>query len=220
MANILVFGDSVTYGAWDKEGGWVHRLRRIIEEQSYKQIVEEKHYELESKVSLIYNLGISDETTKYLLDRFENEIKARLWENDTIIIMIGKNDAIFDNENKTFAVPPQEFEANMKQLIGIAKKYAKHIILMETLPVDDKRVDPIPWLKGHSYKNEYIDQYNQTIRKVSKEENTALIEIYSALIKTDFVKILEDGLHPNGEGHKFICDQVKQYLLNNHIIEL
>lgn len=220
MANILVFGDSVTYGAWDREGGWVHRLRQAMEKPIYQEIVQGKRYKLESKASLIYNIAISDENTIYLLDRLENEIKARLWKADTVIIMIGKNDAVFDNKNQTFTVPLQKFKANMKQLVSIAKKYSKRIVLMETLPVDDKRVDPIPWLAGHSYKNEYIDQYNQIIRRVSQEENVALIEIYSALINTDFAKILEDGLHPNGEGHQFICDAVKNYLLNNHIIEL
>ena len=30
--NILVFGDSITYGAWDKEkSGWVNRLRLALE---------------------------------------------------------------------------------------------------------------------------------------------------------------------------------------------
>jgi len=29
MVNILVFGDSITYGAWDEEGGWVQRLRKL-----------------------------------------------------------------------------------------------------------------------------------------------------------------------------------------------
>lgn len=220
MANILVFGDSVTYGAWDKEGGWVHRLRQSIEEPIYKPIVEDKHYELESQASLIYNLGISDENTEYLLARFESEIKARLWEDDTIIIMIGKNDALFNNQTKTFIVNPQDFEVNLIKLVQIAKQSAKHIILIETLPIDDKRVDPIPWLLDHSYKNEYVVQYNEIIRKVSQQENVGLVKIYSKLIDTDFEKLLEDGVHPTSEGHQFICDEVKNYLLKNNIIEL
>lgn len=30
--DILIFGDSITYGAWDSEkGGWVNRLRLTLE---------------------------------------------------------------------------------------------------------------------------------------------------------------------------------------------
>lgn len=33
--NILVFGDSIVYGAWDDEkAGWVNRLRLVLEHQN------------------------------------------------------------------------------------------------------------------------------------------------------------------------------------------
>ena len=33
--NILVFGDSIAYGAWDDDkAGWVNRLRLILEDNS------------------------------------------------------------------------------------------------------------------------------------------------------------------------------------------
>ena len=34
MGRILIFGDSITYGAWDKEGGWVQRLRKFLDERN------------------------------------------------------------------------------------------------------------------------------------------------------------------------------------------
>lgn len=218
MVNILVFGDSVAYGAWDREGGWVRRLRNIIENTCYKN-VEAGRYDQTTDAPLIYNLGIPDHTTNNLLSSFKSEIKVRLWQDDTVIIMIGKNDAILENATQTLAVPPEKFEANLKKLIQIAKQYAKYIVLVETLPVDDKRVDPIPWLPTHSYKNEYVAQYNDIIRKVSKQEGIALVEIYSKLINTDFEKLLEDGVHPNSEGHQWVCNQVKNYLLKSKIIK-
>ncbi|MDD2822619.1 MAG: SGNH/GDSL hydrolase family protein [Candidatus Daviesbacteria bacterium] len=155
-----------------------------------------------------------------MLVRFEGETKARLWGDDTIIFSIGKNDVLLDNHAKTLAVSPQEFEMNLRKLILFAKRHATRVILMETLPIDEKRVNPIPWLTTHSYKSEDIKHYNEIIKKVSEKENVPLIEIYSKLINTDFENLLEDGIHPNTEGHKFICEEVKEYLVKNKIIDL
>ena len=77
--NICVFGDSVTWGAWDNKGGWVSRLRAFIESGNRDYFV--------------YNLGVSGDTTKELLGRFDIEAKAR--SPNIIIFQIGDNDSIF-----------------------------------------------------------------------------------------------------------------------------
>ena len=84
MTNILVFGASITWGAWDREGGWVQRLRNFVDEKN----ISNPDYD-----RMIYNLGISGDTTENLLSRLENEVKTRLSEEETIIIFsIGTND--------------------------------------------------------------------------------------------------------------------------------
>ena len=50
MVQILIFGDSIAWGAWDKEGGWVQRLRKLIDE---KNLSDPEFY------CLVYNLGVS-----------------------------------------------------------------------------------------------------------------------------------------------------------------
>lgn len=59
MNNIIcVFGDSITWGAWDIEkGGWVQRLRNFVESSSEEYIE-------------IYNLGVSGDNTEDLLEIF------------------------------------------------------------------------------------------------------------------------------------------------------
>ncbi len=74
---ICIFGDSITWGAFDyKNGGWVGRLRNYF---------EEKDEEIE-----VYNLGVAGNKTKDLLARFENEVKVR--KVDVIVFAIGIND--------------------------------------------------------------------------------------------------------------------------------
>ena len=85
---IFCFGDSITYGKWDAEHcGWVQRLRRFLD----------KNWEIYGD-NLVYNLGVSGDTTKNLLTRFEFEIEQRLKEEKEevlIIFYIGINDSLF-----------------------------------------------------------------------------------------------------------------------------
>lgn len=45
---ILIFGDSITYGAWDSEGGWADRLKRWAHQ----------HYLANGTKLQVINLGI------------------------------------------------------------------------------------------------------------------------------------------------------------------
>ena len=89
MAQILVFGDSISYGKWDKEGGFVQRMKNFLDEETLSKS-ENEH--------TIYNLGVSGNTTEDLLERFEFETKQRLKEDDEELIFIfaiGVNDSQF-----------------------------------------------------------------------------------------------------------------------------
>ena len=55
---IIVFGDSIAYGAWDKEGGWVQRLRKILDVKTLSN--PDQFY-------LVYNLSIDGADTELLL---------------------------------------------------------------------------------------------------------------------------------------------------------
>ena len=81
--NILVFGDSIAYGANDLElGGWVNRLGLHLD----------KKYDYDYNV---FNFGVSGEITTEVLARFDSECKARCGKqgNETVIIFaIGIND--------------------------------------------------------------------------------------------------------------------------------
>ncbi len=213
MAQILVFGASTTYGAWDLEGGWVQRLRKVID----KKVIETKQ-EFEW---VVYNLGIDGDDTEGILERFEDETRRRLWEGeDTIFIFSAAiNDALFNNETRELRCPPVKYQENVERLIKLAKKYSEKIVFVGTLPVDN-RVDPIPWLDGYSYKNEYVSEYNEITKSACRINSIHFIEVYQDFINTDYSKLLEDGVHGNAEGHKVIFEAVRDYLVGNQIIDL
>jgi len=210
MTNILVFGDSITYGAWDKEGGWVQRLRKFIDG---KNLTNPDFY------CLICNLGISGNTSEDLLRRFESETKERVEEGEETIIMfaIGSNDSQFVcGKNK---IRKQKFQDNLQKLTDSARKFSSKIIFIGLFPSDDSKTTPIPWDITKSYKNEHIKQYNKIIKSICSKNKIYFIEIFEDFIKLNYQQLLEDGLHPNSEGHEKIFQRVKDFLMKKEIIK-
>lgn len=211
MSQILVFGDSETYGAWDKKGGWVARLRSFVDERII--LSEQKFY------CLIYNLGIDGDTTENLLKRFDFETKQRLQEKETIIIFaIGGNDSVFLHSKNSNIVSPIKFKKNIQKLIKLAKNFDSEIIFIGLSHADELKTVPVFWNKEMSYKNEYIRQYDEIIKSVCQENKVDFIEIFEKFKKMDYKKLLEDGVHPNSKGHSLIYETVKDFLIAKKII--
>ena len=130
MSQILVFGDSIVYGCWDRECGWVNRLRMWVDQKNMQWT--DFYYSL-------YNLGISGNTTEDLLLRIEKEIPPRISQGETIIIFaIGINDSQFVIKEKRFYTTPQQFKTNLKKLICVSRKFTDKIIFVEPNPVDQE----------------------------------------------------------------------------------
>lgn len=191
---VCVFGASTVWGAWDLEkGGWVNRLRLYLESK-------DKH------AFEVYNLGITGETTRDVLKRFDVEAEAR--EPNIVFLAIGVNDTIWDMDKKAFWTDITQFEKNIKELIQRARKYTQTIILLDIQNVDESRTTPISWEKNLHYKNETIEKYNTVLEAIAKEEGLLYISVFGLLNNED----LEDGLHPNAQGHQKIFEKVKTFL--------
>ncbi len=208
MTHILVFGTSIEYGAWDSQGGWVDRL---------KQFMHQKHLEDQNFYCIVYNCGVSGDITDWLLDRFDIEARSRISKNEENIIIfstIGSNDCEFINKSKEPLIKPERFRENLIKLISKARKFADKIIFVESPTIDESKVDPIPWLPERAYKLDLIEKYNKILRDVCKKEKIHFIPTFELLNKED----LDDGVHPNTEGHKKIFEVVKDFLIEKRVI--
>ena len=215
MTIICVFGTSITYGAWDFElGGWVNRLRNFLDK---KRSSDQDSY-------LVYNLGISGDTTADLFDRFEVECKSRALESieykEPFIIMvsIGINDSQYIHNKNALRTPEDEFKKNIKKLINLAKRFTPDVIFIGLTPVDESKTTPIPWDTNKSYKNEYIGKFNEIIKSTCKENNTLFVEVFNHFLNMNYKNLIYDGLHPNSKGHELIYKIVKEFLIKNKII--
>lgn len=189
--NILVFGDSIVYGLYDKSmQGWVNRLKN--------------YYGNNHQHVCVYNLGIPAETTKDLLIRIESEIKCRLASNTIILLAIGINDSqLVDNHNRTDI---KSFTENVDTLISIARKYSSDVAYIGLTDVDDTRVKPASFNRHKSYDNHRIALFNNSIMNTCVSNNIPFINLSGLLSKDD----LADGIHPNDAGHNKIYRRIKE----------
>ena len=72
MAQILCFGDSITLGFVDLEGGWTQCLRRSLDQLATFAVGGTRF-----PAHATFNLGVSDDTAAGLLARMEREILPR-----------------------------------------------------------------------------------------------------------------------------------------------
>ncbi len=192
--NICVFGDSIVWGAWDKEkAGWVNRL--AIDCQNSKD------------ENIVYNLGIPSETTINLLKRINNECKHR--NPNTIIISIGINDALYLKNIEKEQTDMDTFEKVIKEIINICKLYTKNILFIGLTRVNENYTVPISWNNNEIYFNKNIEKYNEKIRECCIESKISFLNVLDILEIED---LNVDGIHPNENGHKKLYKRIKEEL--------
>lgn len=193
MVNICVFGDSIAFGYYDSEGGWVDRLKR--------------HYFKSGIDASVHNQAISGDSSDDILKRFKVECDSR--EPEVIIFAMGINDSIWLVDEKKISTEPERFRRNLSDLLHLAKTYTTKIIFIGLTDIEESRVTPCPWKPSKSYYAKYVVQYDGLIESFCKEENIVYISLSGLLSSAD----LEDGLHPNTDGHEKIFAFVKDRIL-------
>jgi len=203
--HLYFFGDSIAYGEWDEQGGWVQRLRSSAD-QSFISGRGPK--------TLVYNLGIPGDTSADVLRRIEGEMAARFnpAADTSVIVAIGTNDAHYSTSEKKYKISPEEFESNLNRLLGIARKYTQKIGLVGLPPIDQPKVDPLPWNTEKAYHADRVKLMNAMVEKVAGETGLFFADIWKNWALLDFRALLHDGLHPNASGHRRIAEKVSPFL--------
>jgi len=79
--------------------------------------------------------------------------------------------------------------------------------------VDESKVMPIPWSdENKNYDNTNVALYDSLVKQVCEEQGLPYLDL-STLLTLDE---LEDGLHPDANGHEKMYKAVK-YFLSKHI---
>lgn len=204
---VLVFGASITQGFWDTQGGWVNRLWEHYTSQQVKNLREERQ-------PTVFNLGISGDTTKDVLGRFDNEVKARLWPGEDLLFIfaVGTNNAISYPDRRS-EPSLDEYQAELESLVAKARKFSDKILFVEIVPCDEKLTKPVFGADIY-YTNEKLGEVNKRMKAVCAKNNLNYVPTFDVFQNEAAKgrKLLSDGLHPNNDGHKFIFQLVQPEL--------
>lgn len=199
---VLIFGDSITQGFWDIDGGWAGRLRKYYDEIQLR--------DLDKDMPTIFNLSIDGNTSQDILQRIESETRARIWRENLpiVIVQIGNNDSLI--ENNAPWIPIDNYRANLVAIIEKLRPISSQIIFVGLSACDDAKTMPVAW-GGYYYSNVRIKSYEDQMRAVAEAQNIPFIPVFDPFVEE--IKsgqgLLSDGLHPNGKGHQVIFDIVQ-----------
>lgn len=198
--NLYVFGDSISQGYFDRRGGWVARL--------WEQVVDTgrvpQHY--------IYNVSISGDTTRDVLQRFEPEAKRRGIEQYPSVVMIttGVNDAFRDDSGLRRAL--DSTESDLRDLLDEAREHAETVVLMGCPPVDPED-NSVP-NTGYRIRNKDLERIDDLKRHLSEgRDGVDFVDLHARLDTGSFS--WHDGIHPDTDGHRRIYEAVREPLTSH-----
>ncbi len=197
---VLIFGDSITYGKVDTEGGWVGRLRKDFD----REAANSNSLDFPN----VYNQGVSGDTAEDILKRLDTEVKARLEKENIFIIAVGTNDSSLNNGTPLYSV--EQFRINFEKIIQKMQDYSNKILVVGLLPVDEKLTTPIPWRPLRHYTNKQIRKFDEVIKELAYKEKLPYVSLFETFSKK--LELFPDGLHPNDSGHQLIAELVKPEL--------
>ena len=203
MVKVLVFGDSISWGAFDIErGGWVERLKTHYLKDYFQSEVG------------VYNFSVSGNTSIGVLKFLQTDIdKIEFIENEeqVHIFAIGTNDSTQEGsiENDSW-ISVEEYIANIETIISISKQYTKKIIFIGDFNINEDLT--LPWRDSNLYwKNSTAKKYENSLEEICQKYSIPLIPTKDIITLED----LSDGLHPNSKGHERIFQRIKEFLENN-----
>jgi lysophospholipase L1-like esterase len=199
---VLVFGDSITQGFWDVDGGWVSRLRRAYDQKA----IDTDDYDQPT----IFNMGVSGNSSDDVLARFDNETKVRANEELAFVFAIGVNDAR-TKAGVNFS-DVERYHKNLTKIVSQARQYSDRILFVGLTPCVEERSNPVSW-GDTGYTNARIKEFDSTLKEFCEQNGLSFVEIFEPFTKAGSeTELLPDSLHPNDDGHQLIADIVKPKL--------
>ena len=191
---IVFAGDSVTdMGSTNPVGeGLFDNLGR-----SYVRVIENLltvcYPELDIRIT---NSGISGNTSRDLLERFDRDVVSL--NPDWVSICIGINDVWRQFDSPAFydwAVQPEEYEKNIEKMILSVKDRVKGIFLISPYFIESNRADKM---------RARMDEYVEICRRLAEKHGCIFVDFQKMYEEFCLIKhsalIAWDRVHPNQKG--------------------
>ena len=181
LRHLTCVGDSIAAGLGDNKGGWVRRFGRLSGFQ----------------VSDRTQPGATSLNALRLLEA------SKISRHDYVFIAVGVNDLNrYGTSDSSMVISSAQQREHFTALLEKAKAMTPHVIVVGTLPVDEKRITGTP---AYFLRNEDVRAQNEMKQELSAEYGAMFIDPYEAFMNAGGLKLLEDGLHPNAAGHTWLA---------------
>ena len=174
----LFYGDSITHGALHTFGY-----------RDYAELFAERvRYELGRTPDVVINTGISGDTTRGLLAKFEWRVAQ--FKPQVVFVMIGTNDCSEGND-----ITLQEFRGNLVELVRRLEAVGALAVLQTTCPILESAAPE---------RAPQFHVYMDAVRSVASQESLPLVDHtrFWAEQPDKHFFWLSDALHPNAYGHR------------------
>lgn len=203
-------GASTVYGVGGPNGGWADMLKLALHKQMYNETSSNEAHE-------VFIFAKSGVTTDFILKGCEQRIEdyKRDGHKTIVILSIGLNNAKAVGKPDNYVSTPEDYAAQIKQLLELLAKKADAVICVGFTPVDEskttKKINPFTGQRSF-FMNERIEIFNTVFRQAAEEAGNTVqfLDLFTTASELDWVNtyLSPDGLHPNNKGHRWICDQV------------
>lgn len=196
---LVAIGDSITLGHWDPDGGWIARLRHASDTIVVATAREQ--------YAAVYNLGISSNTSRDVLERFEGEVDARLLADEKeeafIVLAVGINDSHTKGGEPVTDI--DRYRQNMEALVTLALARTSRVVVVGLTPVDEQLTLPVRW-GDKFFSNDRIGTFDDVAMGVARGAGVAYADLFSdPMLRTNDVHLDWDGLHLNAKGHERVA---------------
>jgi lysophospholipase L1-like esterase len=153
----------------------------------------------------IINKGANGETTADITRRFTNDVISIL--PDTVFIMSGTNDFIYDETSVT-----EVYDGLIKMAMAASACGIKPVFLTSP-PVDSAKASRC-WMSGIDYN--YINTQLEELANMLSSSSYETIDFNKEY--SQFGEFI-DGLHPTAAGHQFMADILFEYINSKGALE-
>ncbi|MBQ1264368.1 MAG: SGNH/GDSL hydrolase family protein [Oscillospiraceae bacterium] len=196
MERIVFAGDSVTDMGRDKTNGPSEGLFDRIGFGFVRMIENMLSAWYPERNFRITNSGVSGNTSRHLLERYESDVVAL--KPDWVNILIGINDVWrqFDcPAMQDSAVMPEEYEQNVEKMILAVKDTVKGITIWTPYYMEPNKEDPM---------RKRMDEYGAICKKLAEKHGCMFVD-FQAMFDRYFAhqhssRIAWDRVHPNQMG--------------------
>lgn len=201
--NYIIIGDSITYGIGDLEsGGWAAMFKNyIVKKDDTKECNNYVHV-----------AGFPGTTSTDILSKIDSILKS--FKNDEftniVILSIGVNDTQEFNGSQKNSI--EQYKINIEKIAKCVIDNGCYMIILGLTRIESD--EKFLWKPNKYYDNEIISEYDRDLElilnydaeleKLCKNNKIKYVAMQDLLKKEDFI----DGLHPNHNGHKKICNYI------------